>query len=103
MFGVSYSLGAASELANAFGVKVGRSAPAENEEEDNGKDCDVHQEEEHGMKGADDDVEGDPGDEEPACPVATVEHEDARDDLQKTREMDVPVAYQITTTPHSTQ
>ena len=34
------------------------------------------------MEGADDDVEGDPGDEEPASPVATVEHEDARDDLE---------------------
>ena len=47
------------------------------------------------MKGADDDVEGDPGDEEPAGPVATVEHEDARDDLQKTREMNVPVALEV--------
>ena len=56
------------------------------------------------MKGADDDVEGDPGDEKPAGPVAAVEHEDASDDLQKTREMDVPVAYQInaTATHHST-
>ena len=45
------------------------------------------------MKGADDDMKRDPGDEEPAGPVAAVEHEDARDDLQKTREMDVPVAY----------
>ena len=53
------------------------------------------------MKGADDDVEGDPGDEEPTGPVGTVEHEDARDDLQKTREMDVPVAYQLTATHHS--
>ena len=47
------------------------------------------------MKGADDDVKGDPGDEEPAGPVASVEHEDARDDLQKTREMDVPVALEV--------
>ena len=55
------------------------------------------------MEGADHNVEGDPGDEEPAGPVAAVEHEDARDDLQYTREMDVPVAYQITATHHSTQ
>lgn len=53
------------------------------------------------MKGADDDVKGDPGDEEPAGPVAAVEHEDASDDLQETREMDVPVAYQFPTTHHS--
>ncbi len=55
------------------------------------------------MKSADDEVEGDPGDEEPAGPVATVEHEDARDDLQHTREMDVPVAYQFATTHQSAQ
>lgn len=55
------------------------------------------------MKGAYDDVEGDPSDEEPAGPVAAVEHEDARDDLQKTREMDVPVTYQIPATHHSAQ
>ena len=55
------------------------------------------------MKGADDDVKGDPGDEEPTGPVAAVEHEDARDDLQKTREMDVPVAYQLPATHHSAQ
>lgn len=53
------------------------------------------------MKGADDNVEGDPGDEETASPVATVEHEDARDDLQETREMDVPVTYKLTATHHS--
>ena len=47
------------------------------------------------MKGADDDVEGDPGDKEPAGPVATVEHEDAGDDLQKTGEMNVPVALEV--------
>ena len=45
------------------------------------------------MKGADHYMKGDPGDEEPAGPVAPVQHEDARDDLQKTRKMDVPVAY----------
>ena len=50
------------------------------------------------MKGADDDVKRDPGDEEPAGPVAAVEHEDAGDDLQQPREMDVPVAYQIAAT-----
>ena len=57
------------------------------------------------MEGADDDVEGDPGDEEPAGPVAAVEHEDAGDDLQNAGEMNVPVAYQIstTTTHHSAQ
>ncbi len=55
------------------------------------------------MKGADDDMEGDPGDEEPAGPVAAVDHEDARGDLQKTREMDVPMAYQIAATHHSAQ
>lgn len=55
------------------------------------------------MKSADDDVEGDPGDEEPADPVAAIEHEDAGDDLQKTREMDVPVAYQISATHHAAQ
>ena len=47
------------------------------------------------MKGADDDVKGDPGDEEPAGPVAAVEHEDARDDLQNAREMDIPVALDV--------
>ena len=47
------------------------------------------------MKGADDDVEGDPGDEEPAGPVAAVEHEDAGDDLQNAREMNVPVALEV--------
>lgn len=47
------------------------------------------------MQGADDDVEGDPGDEEPAGPVAAVEHEDAGDDLKETREMDVPVALEV--------
>ncbi len=47
------------------------------------------------MKSADDDVEGDPGDEEPASPVAAVEHEDARDDLQETGEMDVPMAREV--------
>ena len=34
---------ALAKLANVCGVEVGRRAPAENEEEDNGKDCDVHQ------------------------------------------------------------
>jgi len=47
------------------------------------------------MKGADDDVKGDPGDEEPAGPVAATEHEDAGDDLQKAREVDVPVALEV--------
>ena len=47
------------------------------------------------MKGADDDVKNDPGDEEPAGPVAAVEHEDAGDDLQDAREMNVPVALDI--------
>jgi len=47
------------------------------------------------MKSADDDVEGDPGDEEPAGPVAAVEHEDARNNLEKPREMDVPVALEV--------
>ena len=47
------------------------------------------------MERADDDVEGDPGDEEPAGPVAAVEHKDARDDLKQTREMDVPVALEV--------
>jgi len=47
------------------------------------------------MKGADDDVKGDPGDEEPAGPVVAVEHEDAGDDLQKAREMNVPVALDV--------
>ena len=55
------------------------------------------------MKGADHYMKGDPGDEEPAGPVAAVEHEDARDDLQKTRKMDVPVAYQLPATHHSAQ
>ena len=47
------------------------------------------------MKSADDDVEGDPDDEEPAGPVAAVEHEEPGDDLQKARKMDVPVALKI--------
>jgi hypothetical protein len=34
------------------------------------------------VEGADDNMEGDPRDEEPAGPVATVEHEDAGNDLQ---------------------
>jgi len=47
------------------------------------------------MKGADDDMKGDPGDEEPAGPVAAVEHEEPGDDLQQARKMDVPVALKI--------
>ena len=47
------------------------------------------------MERADDDVEGDPGDEEPAGPVAAVEHEDAGDDLQETGEMNIPMALQV--------
>ena len=34
---------ALAKLANVCGVEVNRRAPAENEEEDNGKDRDVHQ------------------------------------------------------------
>lgn len=55
------------------------------------------------MKGADDDVKGDPGDEEPAGPIAAVEHEDAGDDLEESREMNVPVAYQFTATHEPAQ
>ena len=47
------------------------------------------------MKGADNDMKGDPGDEEPASPVAAVEHEDAGDDLQQAGEMNVPVALKV--------
>ena len=55
------------------------------------------------MEGADDDVEGDPRNQEPAGPVATVEHEDAGDDLQNACEMDVPVASKIITAHHTAQ
>ena len=55
------------------------------------------------MKGADDDVEGDPSDEEPAGPVAAVEHEDAGDDLENAREMDVPVAFEISAAHHTAE
>ena len=47
------------------------------------------------MKRADNDVKCHPDDEEPACPVAAVQHEDAGDDLQEAREMNVPVAGEI--------
>ena len=47
------------------------------------------------MEGADDEVEGDPGDDEPAGPVAAVDHENASDDLKETREMDVPVTLEV--------
>ena len=47
------------------------------------------------MKGADDDMKRDPGDEEPAGPVAAVKHEEPGDDLQQARKMDVPVALKI--------
>ncbi len=47
------------------------------------------------MKGADDDMKRDPDDEEPAGPVAAVEHEETGDDLQKARKMDVPVALKV--------
>ena len=79
---LQYQLKLANAFGVIFGVEVCRRAPAENEEEDNGKDCDVHQQEEHGVKGADDDVKDDPGAEEPAGPVAAVQHEDAGNDLQ---------------------
>jgi hypothetical protein len=91
------------ELANAFGVKVLGRLAVENEEENNGKDCDVHQQHAYRMQGADDEVEGDPGDEEPAGPVAATEHEEAGDDLQETREVNVPVADQVAATRHSPQ
>lgn len=65
-------------------TEVCRRLPAEKEEEKNSEDCNVHQEEEGGVERADDYVEGDPGDEEPASPVATIEHEDAGDDLEYT-------------------
>ena len=55
------------------------------------------------MKGADDDVEGDPGDEEPAGPVAAVKHEDAGDDLQNPRKLDVPVALEIPATHYTAE
>ena len=55
------------------------------------------------MQGADDDVEGDPGDEEPAGPVSAVKHEDAGDDLQDSCEMNVPVAFKIAPAHHTTQ
>lgn len=55
------------------------------------------------MEGADDDVEGDPGDEEPAGPVAAVEHEDTGDDLQEAREMNVPVTHEIAAAHHTAQ
>ena len=54
------------------------------------------------MKGADNNMKCDPGDEEPAGPVAAKEHEDARDDLQQTSEVDVPVTNQLTATHHPT-
>ena len=47
------------------------------------------------MKRADDDVKRHPGDEQPARPVTTVKHENAGDDLQEAREMNVPVAGEI--------
>lgn len=47
------------------------------------------------MKRANDDVKCDPDDEQPARPVATVEHKNAGDDLQEAREMNVPVACEI--------
>jgi len=53
------------------------------------------------VEGADDDVEGDPGDEEPAGPVPTVEHEDACDDLQNAGEVNVPVTREIATAHHT--
>jgi len=55
------------------------------------------------MKSADDDVEGDPGDEEPAGPVAAVEHEDAGDDLQEAGEMNVPVTREIAAAHHTAE
>ena len=77
--------------------------PAEKEEKDYREDGDVHQQEDPRVEGADDDVENYPGDEEPAGPVAAVEHEDASDDLQNACEMDVPVASKIITTHHTAQ
>ena len=47
------------------------------------------------MKRADDDVKRHPGDEQPARPVTTVKHENAGDDLQEAREMNVPVAGEV--------
>ena len=55
------------------------------------------------MEGADDYVKDDPGDEEPAGPVATVEHEDARDDLQEAGEVNVPVTREIAAAHHTAQ
>ena len=47
------------------------------------------------MKRADDDVKSDPGDDEPARRVATTEHEHAGSDLQEAREMNVPMAFEV--------
>ena len=44
------------------------------------------------MQRADGDVKCDPEDEEPACPVVTFKHEDARDDHEDAGEMNVPMA-----------
>lgn len=47
------------------------------------------------MKRADDDVKCDPGNDEPARPVAAVKHKHAGDDLQESREMNVPVTFKV--------
>lgn len=47
------------------------------------------------MERADTNMKRDPGDEEPARPVAAVEHENTGDDLQEAREMNVPVAPEV--------
>ena len=52
----------------------------EEEIEDHGEDHNVHQQLKSRVSSAQDDVEGHPEDQEPACPVVTVENEDAGDD-----------------------
>ena len=67
----------------------------ENKEENNGKNRDVHQQRAYTVQRADDNMKRDPGDEKPACPVTTIEHKHTGNDLEKAREMNIPVAFEV--------
>ena len=62
--------------------KVFIGVAAKDEEENDRKDHDVHQESHYSVHSSDNDMKGNPRNEQPARPLAAVKHEHSGDDLK---------------------